>query len=159
MFKYKIYYRYAKGIRVIKALDYVPYEKEAAIRELERVFGWQRYKNKHYESIFTRFYEGYWLIKKFGYDKRRAHFSSLILTGQMSRADALKTLDEPPYPEADAMDDMRHICGQMGISAEEFKVLMAQPNKTYRDYKNEMAFIGMGARFMRLTGKERRNMR
>ena len=84
--KFRIYYRYVKGLRVIKPLNYVPYFKEPAMQELVERFGWQRYAHKHYESRFTRFYEGYWLPKKFGFDKRRAHFSSLIVTGQLSRA-------------------------------------------------------------------------
>ena len=79
-----------KGVRVVKPLNYVPYIKEEAMQELVDRFGWQRYAHKHYESRFTRFYEGYWLPTKFGYDKRRAHFSSLILTGQMTRDEALR---------------------------------------------------------------------
>ncbi len=79
-----------KGVRVVKPLNYVPYIKEEAMQLLVDRFGWQRYAHKHYESRFTRFYEGYWLPTKFGYDKRRAHFSSLILTGQMTRDEALR---------------------------------------------------------------------
>ena len=159
MLKYKLYYRYIKGVRVIKALDYIPYEKEKAISELEDVFGWESYKNKHYESIFTRFYEGYWLTKKFGYDKRKAHFSSLILTGQLKRDEALKTLSESPYLEEEAMKDMTYICGELGISVDEFKLLMDQPNKTYKDYKNEMLMMKAGMWAMRFWGKEQRNFR
>ena len=80
IFKYKLYYRFVKGVRVVKPLNYVPYFKEEAMQELVDRFGWQKYAHKHYESRFTRFYEGYWLPTKFGYDKRRAHFSSVILT-------------------------------------------------------------------------------
>ncbi len=89
IFTYKLYYRFVKGVQVVKPLNYVPFHKEAAMQELVDKFGWQRYAHKHYESRFTRFYEGYWLPTKFGYDKRRAHFSSLILTGQMTRDEAL----------------------------------------------------------------------
>ncbi len=89
---YKIYYRYAKGVRVVRPLNHVPYVREEAIGILMRRFGWQQYGHKHYESRFTRFYEGYWLPRKFSYDKRRAHFSSLILTGQMTRDEAIKRI-------------------------------------------------------------------
>ena len=84
-----------KGVRVVKPLNNVPYFKEAAMQLLVDRFGWQKYAHKHYESRFTRFYEGYWLPTKFGYDKRRAHFSSLILTKQLSREDALAKLPRP----------------------------------------------------------------
>ena len=99
IFKYKLYYRFLKGVRVVKPLNYVPYLKEAAMQELVDKFGWQRYAHKHYESRFTRFFEGYWLPRKFGYDKRRAHFSSLILTRQMTRDEALRRIAQPAYDE------------------------------------------------------------
>src|SRR5690606_11709827 len=97
IFKFKIFYRYVLGVRVVKPLNHVPFNKEAAMDELVERFGWQKYKHKHYESRFTRFYEGYWLPTKFGYDKRRAHFSSLILTGQMPRDEALEKIAQPAY--------------------------------------------------------------
>ena len=112
-------------------------------------------KQKHYESRFTRFYEGYWLIKKFGYDKRRAHFSSLILTGQMDREEALRILAEPPYPEEEAMEDMRIICEDMGISVDEFKQMMSGENKTYEDYKNSAWLIELAVRVARFLGVEK----
>jgi N-acetyl sugar amidotransferase len=85
IFKFKLYYRFVRGVRVVKPLNHVRYIKEEAIEELVKKFGWQRYAHKHYESRFTRFYEGYWLPTKFGYDKRRAHSGALILTKQMTR--------------------------------------------------------------------------
>ena len=159
MFKYKIYYRYIKGVRVIKVLDFIPYEKESAISELEEKFAWERYKNKHYESRFTRFYEGYWLIKKFGYDKRRLHFSSLILTGQLNREKALEMLTEPPYDEESAIEDMRYICQKMGISVEEFKTLMDGEKKTYNDYRSSLPLIQVGVKIAQVLGIEKRQFR
>ncbi|MBC8532363.1 N-acetyl sugar amidotransferase [Gehongia tenuis] len=159
MFKYRLYYRYFKGIRVCKVLDLVPYFKKEAIEELQNEFGWEPYANKHFESIFTRFYEGYWLPKKFGYDKRRAHFSSLILTGQLSRDEALEILKSPPYSEDTAMEDMAFICNEMGISVDEFKELMAGENKTYKDYKNGYSLIHTAREIAKVFGVERRNIR
>mgnify|MGYP000870987496 FL=1 len=159
MFKYRLYYPLIKGMKVIKFLNLIPYLKEDIIRTLEERFDWKRYKNKHYESRFTRFYEGYWLIKKFGYDKRRAHFSSLILTGQMDREEALRILAEPPYPEEEAMEDMRIICEDMGISVDEFKQMMSGENKTYEDYKNSAWLIELAVRVARFLGVEKRNFR
>lgn len=159
MFKYRLYYRYLKGVRVCKVLDLIPYYKKDVITELQEVFEWEPYANKHFESVFTRFYEGYWLPNKFGYDKRRAHFSSLILTGQLSREEALNILNYPPYREETAMQDMDFICGELGIATEDFKKLMKGENRTYRDYKNSFALINAARNLAKVVGIERRNIR
>lgn len=152
IFTYKLYYRIVKGVRVVKPLNYVPYRKEAAMQELVEKFGWQRYAHKHYESRFTRFYEGYWLPTKFGYDKRRAHFSSLILTGQMAREEALERLSKPAYDPEEIAQDFEYIATKLGLTAPELKEVMAGPNKTYRDYRNAMTFIDMGTKVLRALG-------
>lgn len=159
MFKYRLYYRYIKGMNIVQPLNLIPYIKEDAINELHNKFGWQRYANKHFENIFTRFYEGYWLIEKFGYDKRRAHFSSLILTGQLKRGDALDTLKKPPYPIEEAMRDMEFIANKLSVTVDEFHELMKKENKTYRDYKSEMFWIELALKLARLVGNEKRNFR
>jgi N-acetyl sugar amidotransferase len=138
MFKYRLHYRYIKGMKIIQPLNLIPYVKDEAIKELHDRFGWVRYKNKHFENIFTRFYEGYWLPNKFGFDKRRAHFSSLILTGQLKREDALEILKQPPYPVEEAMQDMEFISNKLGITKAEFKELMKGENKTYRAYNHRL---------------------
>ncbi len=157
--KFKVYYRYFKGIRVEKPLNYFPYYKEHAIEELEKIYGWQRYPNKHYESRFTKFYEGFWLIRKFGYDKRRAHFSSLILTGQLSRDEALKRLAEPPYPEEEAMRDLEYVAKKLEVEPQMLIDLLHGPNKSYHDYKSRAGLMDLGARVLRLTGVQRAVMR
>lgn len=159
MFKYKLYYGYIKGMNVIKPLDLIPYKKEEAIKTLHDTFGWERYQNKHFESIFTRFYEGYWLIKKFGYDKRRAHFSSLVLTNQLSRDKALEILSQPAYDPAQAMKDMDYVCKKLSISKEDFIILMNSENKTYKDYKNVSGLIALATRIARFIGIEKRQFR
>lgn len=159
MFKYRIYYRYFKGMRVIHPLNMVRYNKEEAIGLLERKFGWQQYENKHYENVFTRFYEGYWLPKKFGYDKRKCYFSSEILSGQMTREEALETLNNQPYDEIVAMQDMEHIVERLGMRKEEFLKLMNGPNKTFRDYKNSEKILKTAIRLAMLVGMEKRNFR
>lgn len=156
IFKYRIYYKYIKGIKVIKPLDFVPYEKEKAMQFLESEFGWQRYPQKHYESRFTRFYEGYWMPEKFGYDIRRAHYSSLILTEQMSRAEALEKVSNKPIDPETAKADFEYVATKLGFSVEEFQALMDGKNKSYRDYKNNMFLIDLGIRVMRLIGLERK---
>ncbi len=155
IFKYKLYYRFVKGVRVVKPLNFVPYFKEQAIDELVTKFDWQRYAHKHYESRFTRFYEGFWLPRKFGYDKRRAHFSSLILTGQLSREEALEKISQPGYSDEDAAKDFEYVATKLGLTVDELQKIFEGPNKTYKDYKNDMALIGLGTRVLRSLGIQR----
>lgn len=159
MLKNKIYYRYIKGLKVIKPLDCISYNKEESIKTLEEKFGWQHYKNKHYENIFTRFYEGYYLPKKFGYDKRRCYLSSLILTNQMKRNEALLEMEKFPYDEKQAMEDMEYIAKKLGITNEEFEKIINGENKTYRDYKNSFRFLRFNINIAKRLGIEKRNFR
>ena len=159
IFKYKLYYLYLKGVQVVKPLDKVPFIKEDAMDELVEKFGWQKYAHKHYESRFTRFYEGYWLPTKFGYDKRKAHFSSLIVTGQLTRDEALEKLAKPAYDPETVAEDFEYIANKLGVTVAELEAMRDGPNKTYRDYKNSMTFIDLGARAMRMLGMERRIVR
>lgn len=152
IFTYKLYYRFIKGVKVIKPLNFVPYIKEEAMQELVDKFGWQKYAHKHYESRFTRFYEGYWLPKKFGYDKRRAHFSSLILTKQMTREEALQKIAVSPYDDHAAEQDMEFVAKKLEISLEELKELMRGKNKSYRNYKSRMPLINFATQILRALG-------
>jgi N-acetyl sugar amidotransferase len=153
--KFKVYYRFFKGVQVVKPLNYVPYIKEQAMQELVDRFGWQRYAHKHYESRFTRFYEGYWLPSKFGYDKRRAHFSSLILTGQMTRDEALAKIAKPAYDEETLAHDFEYIATKLGLTVAELRTLHGGPNKTYRDYANQMGLMELGTKVLRAFGAQR----
>ena len=155
IFKYKIYYKYFKGMKVIQPLNYIRYIKSDAITFLEEKFDWQQYSHKHYESRFTKFYEGYWLLNKFGYDKRKAHYSSLILTGQMSREEALQKLKEPPYTE-EIEDDFEYVANKLEISTQELKTLMTKENKSFRDYKSNYRLINFFTKIARWTGLEKR---
>jgi N-acetyl sugar amidotransferase len=152
IFKYKLYYRFLKGVRVVKPLNSIPFHKESAMQELVDRFGWQRYAHKHYESRFTRFYEGYWLPKKFGYDKRRAHFSSLILTGQLSREEALKKIAVPAYDDESVKNDFLYVATKLGITVDELQDLMKGPNKTFRDYKSSFGLIELGTKVLSAIG-------
>ena len=157
--RHKIYLRYFRGIRIVKPLDFFPYDKEEAIQFLEKQFGWQRYPQKHFESRFTRFYEGYWLPKKFGYDTRRVQFSSLILTGQMSREAALEALGQPPLDEATVAQEFEFIANKLGISIDELRGFMELPNKTHLDYRSQANTFHWGAKFMKFVGLERAGKR
>lgn len=155
IFKFKLYYRFVKGVRIVKPLNHVPYIKEQAMEELAQRFGWQKYAHKHYESRFTRFYEGYWLPTKFGFDKRRAHFSSLILTGQLTREEAVQKIAQPAYDSSQAEKDMEFVAKKLDIPTSYLHELMAGPNKSYKDYKSQMPLINLGTRILRLMGIQR----
>lgn len=157
--KYKVYYRYIKGVRVVKPLDYVPYIKEDAKRLLMDTYGWQTYPQKHFESRFTKFYEAYWQPKKFGIDKRKAQFSSLILTKQMTREEALDKLSRPAYDESMIKQDFEYIATKLGISVAELEGYLNAPNKSYRDYKNQLGTFQFGTKIMTALGMEKRAIR
>lgn len=152
---HKIYLPYIKGIKLIKPLDYIPYDKDKAMQLLVDKFGYQKYPQKHFESRFTRFYESYWLPKKFGYDTRKVQYSSLILTKQMTREDALEKLKQPAYDPETIMQDFEYIATKLGISKEELQSYMDAPNKTYKDYKSQENIYNIGAKIMRLIGLEK----
>ena len=155
IFTYKLYYRYVKGVQVVRPLNFVPYIKEDAMNLLIDRFGWQRYAHKHYESRFTRFYEGFWLPKKFGFDKRRAHFSSLILTQQMTREEALDKISRPAYDGSTIDQDFEYVATKLDISVDELRGYLNGPKKSYRDYKSAMPLIHLGTQVMRALGIQR----
>jgi len=117
-------------------------------------FGWQPYPQKHFESRFTKFYESYWLPKRFGYDVRRVQYSSLIVTGQMTRDEALELLKKPSYDEATIGQEIEFVANKLGITVDELNSYMTLPQKTYRDYKNQRQIYDYGARIMRAMGME-----
>ena len=156
---YKTIYRWLHGMRVVKLLDSVPYIKRNAIKELNELFGWQEYPQKHYESRFTRFYESFWTPKKFGFDKRRAYYSSEILTGQMTRNDALLSLSKSQLDEATMQKEFEYVAKKLDFSIEEFTEIFKGKNKSFRDYKNNYFLITLGTRISRLFGLEKRKFR
>jgi N-acetyl sugar amidotransferase len=155
IFTYKLYYRYVKGVQVLRPLNNMPFVKEDAMQLLIDKFGWQRYAHKHYESRFTRFFDAYWLPTRFGFDKRRAHYSSLILTGQMSRDDAVTKLQTPAYDDATAAQDFEYIATKLDISVDELRAIHQLPIKSYKDYKSTMPLIQLGTSIMQAVGVQR----
>lgn len=119
--------RYAllNGIRTFAPLDLIDYSKAGAKKLLIDELGWRDYGGKHYESVFTRFYQGYVLPRKFGIDKRRAHLSNLILTGEISRSEALAELECPPYNEELQKEDRLYVLKKLGFSENEFERIMS----------------------------------
>lgn len=156
---YKIYYKYIYGMKVFKPLNLVPYIKKDAEQLLQNKFGWEPFQHKHHESRFTRFYEDYWLPRKFGYEKRRAHFSSLILTGQMSREDALARISKPELSEDFLQKEFEYVAHKLDLTTQQLQDIFDGQNKTFHDYKNKMGFIKIGTKIMKKLGMEKRLFR
>lgn len=154
--KYKIYYRYIKGVRVVKLLDSQPYVKAAAMVELQNEIGWTPYQMKHYESRLSRFLESYWYPRKHGFDKRRAYFSSEVLSGQLDRAEALERIAVDELDEATMQDDFRYVASKLGWKEEELREIFNSPNKSFRDYRHKLKILRMGATLSSILGIERR---
>ena len=153
--RHKIWLPYIKGIQVVRPLNNVPYHKTDAMNLLVEKFGWQPYPQKHFESRFTRFYEGYWLPTKFGYDTRRVQFSSLIVTGQMTRDEALERLKTPALDDATVRQEFEYVANKLGITVAELQGYLDGPNRTFRDFKSQESFYLLGAKAMRLLGLEK----
>ncbi|MBD3814018.1 MAG: N-acetyl sugar amidotransferase [Betaproteobacteria bacterium] len=152
---HKLWLPYVRGIKVVRPLNEIPYvQKEARAFLMER-FGWQPYPQKHFESRFTRFYESYWLPERFGYDVRKVQYSSLILTGQMTREEALERLKAPSYDKATIASEIEFVASKLDISVDELNGYMALPKRSFRDFRSQQHVYKMGARAMRLLGMER----
>lgn len=158
MFKYRLLYRYVYGMKRIYPLDYVVYDKAEAMKLLHEKYGWESYANKHYENVFTRWYEGYYLPHKFGYDTRRNVLSNQILAGTMTREEAKKILEQPPYDPDQMEEDKEYIAKKLGVSTEEFEKIIEGENKTVYDYKNEQGLIHLAVKIAKLAGVEKRNV-
>jgi N-acetyl sugar amidotransferase len=156
---YKLYYRYILGMKIFKPLNLIPYIKLDAEKLLMDKFGWEPFQHKHHESRFTRFYEDFWLPRKFGFEKRRAHFSSLILTGQMTRAEALKRISKPELSEEFLQKEFEYVADKLDLSRAELQKIFEGENKSFHDYKNKIKLIGLGARMMQKLGLEKRLFR
>jgi len=156
---YKLYYKYVLGMEVFKPLNLVAYIKVDAEKLLMDKFGWEPFKHKHHESRFTRFYEDYWLPKKFGFQKRKAHFSSLILTGQMTREEALDRVSRPELSADFLEKEFQYVAEKLDLTNEELQKIFEGQNKTFHDYKNKIKLIGFGAKVMQKFGLEKRLFR
>jgi N-acetyl sugar amidotransferase len=137
-------------IRMVSILNYVPYDKQAVMKILEDELGWVYYGGKHYESIYTRFFQSYILPRKFDIDKRKAHFSNLVMSGQWTREQALAAMTREDYGQGMAEADRTYVIKKLGISEAGFEEIMALPRKTFLDYPNRYALFRSAARFRSL---------
>lgn len=127
--------------RIVSLLNYVDYNKSEAMDLLQRELGWTYYGGKHYESIYTRFFQGYVLPNKFGIDKRVGHCSDLINSGQMTRKEALDEVSRSGYDPDLLSTDMDFVKKKLNLNDEEWDAIMAAPVKSFRDYKNSYRFV------------------
>lgn len=133
------YYWHVRRIRTAALLDLIDYRKDEARRRLIEDLGWRDYGGKHHESIFTRFYQGYILPRKFDADKRKAHLSTLILSGQMTREEALRELQQPTYDPDLQERDKAYVAKKLGFTADEFEAVLTQPNVPHEFYGTDVA--------------------
>jgi N-acetyl sugar amidotransferase len=152
---HKVYLPYFKGIKVLRPLDYLDYNKKDAIELLVKEYGYQTYPQKHFESRFTKFYEGYWLPVRFGFDTRKVQFSSLILTNQMTRSEALDKLATPSFDAATIEREFEYIADKLEISKEELQSYLDMPKKTHRDYKSQQNIYRLGSKILKSIGIEK----
>jgi hypothetical protein len=134
--QYYFYYPFVKGMRTVRPLNYMPYNKDEALEYLSEKIGYRKYPRKHGESIFTKFFQNYYLPTKFGMDKRRPHFSSLILSNQMTRGEALLMLEESLYEKSELEADIVYICKKLRITNDEFFDLMKLPIESATQFRN-----------------------
>jgi len=159
LLKYKIWYEKFHGMKRVFPLDYVIYDKAKALELLHEKYGYESYANKHYENVFTRFFEGYYMPHKFGYDTRKNVLSNMIHADTITREKALKVLEQPPYDEEQGKLDLEYIAKKLGVTTEEFEDIIARPNKTPKDYKNQMWLMKLSVWISRKLKIENRNIR
>lgn len=147
---YYFYFPRIRDMRVVAPLNYIPYDKQDAIDHLERNYGWRYYGGKHYESRWTRFYQAYYLPEKFGYDKRKAHLSSLVVSGQMTREEALGELEKPLYSHNEIAEDKAFIAKKLGFSVEELDGLIAQAPRYYEEFPTNRIQLRAGLAILAL---------
>lgn len=142
-----LYYKHLKKIRWCSFLDYLHYNKDEALSELIRLYDFKPYPYKHYELVFTRFYQGYILPHKFKFDKRRHHLSCLICSGHITRCEALETLKHSPYSsQAELNLDRNFVLKKLGISFTDFEQYLSRPPLSHRTYINEYDYFVLAIR-------------
>jgi N-acetyl sugar amidotransferase len=139
-------------MRVLRPLNYLPFDKQAVKGILQRDFEWKDYGAKHYESAWTKFFQGFYLPARFGFDKRKAHLSSLIISGQITRSDAIEILNTPAYPPEAIRRDRTYILKKLGLSETEFERLFSAPLRRHDEYPNNAKLLGFIRRTVRRLG-------
>lgn len=134
-FEYYVYFPFVKKMTAVRPLNLMPYSKEIALERLQAI-GYVSYERKHGESRFTKFFQNYYLPKKFNIDKRKPHLSSLIMSGVLTREQALEKINEPLYDEVELIEDKAFIAEKLGISVAELDKYVNEPGRHYTDFPN-----------------------
>lgn len=154
-FRHKFWLPYVKGVKTLQLLNYVPFTKKEMIDTLVNEYGYEPYKQKHFEDLLTKFLEGWWLPTRFGYDIRKAQLSSLVVTGQMSREEALEILKTPPLSEEESKELFSQVAEKLKISEEELMSYYNLPKKYLKYRNNEWAFK-IGIKLYTILGLDKR---
>jgi hypothetical protein len=142
------WWTFIKRIKSVAILNYINYNKDKVMKILQEELGWVYYGGKHYESVYTRFYQGYVLPIKFNVDKRRGHLSDLILSGQISRQQALAEIEKPGYDKELLSQDFYFVRKKFELDEKEFKCLMDLPVKLFKDYPNNDKLVSQVKRLV-----------
>lgn len=154
-FKHKVWIPYVMGVKTLKPLNLVPFTKQEMIDTLSKEYGYEAYSQKHFEDLLTKFLEGWWVPTRFGHDIRRAQLSSLVVTGQMTREEALKILENPPLTEKESMELFSEVAKKLEISEEELWSYHNLPECT-EQFKNHKRIRRAGIKVFELLGIEKR---
>lgn len=146
----KLYYHWFLKLESMQVLNYIPYNKEEAKKLITKELSWRDYGGKHYESVFTKFYQAYILPTRFGIDKRKAHLSNLICSGQITKQEAIEELNNPLYESQEEMiQEKEYVLKKFGLSEEEFDKLMREPVRLHEEFKTEKS---LWKKYFRLIG-------
>ena len=154
-FKHKFYLPYVLGVKTVKPLNLVPFTRAEMIETLSREYGYEPYGQKHFEDLITKFLEGWWSPTRFGHDIRRAQLSSLVVTGQMTRDEALKILEQPPLTEEKSHELFVEVARRLEISEDELMAFHDMPECT-EHFKSQEFIYNLGIRLYELLGLEKR---
>jgi hypothetical protein len=138
------------GVRIINILNYFPYNKKEAMKTLEKELQWKPYDAKHHESLYTRFFQSYYLPEKFNIDKRKAYLSALICSGELSRDEALEEIRKEPCPPEVLADDVDYVRKKLGVSKKEFENIMAAPARSHCDFPHSRFLRNKGRYFQKI---------
>ena len=154
-FKHKFWIPYVLGVKTLKPLNLVEFTKKQMVDTLVKEYGYEPYGQKHFEDLLTKFLEGYWMPKRFGHDIRRAQLSSLVVTGQMTREEALKILEQPPITEEEGKAMFKEVAKRLEISEEELQKFFEMP-KCQEKFKSQEKLYNFGIRLYEWLGIEKR---
>lgn len=154
-FKHKFWIPYVKGIKTLKPLNLIPFTKQEMIDTLSREYGYIPYGQKHFEDLFTKFLEGYWVPTRFGHDIRRVWLSTLVITGQITRDEALRELEQPPLSEQESKELFSEVAKRLGITEKKLMSYHEMPECTEK-FKSQEKLYNLGIKVYEKLGFEKR---